>query len=388
MVEESNSLRAPYVLYGSYASYYTGKTRSYLRKKGIPFIERLPSHPHFRTVVSPKARSKRIPILEAPDGTIIQDTTEIFEYLEPRFPEPPALPPGPRQRLAAYLIDLFASENMKIAWHFRWDYSAENQPFVTMEFGRSFKPQGSDEDLKRYGELIARQMDGHRAAIGIRPAMHGALETIYFELLDTLERHFQTYPFLFGGLPSVGDFGLMGPLFAHLGRDPYPLSLMQRRAPRVFRWIEHMNTPEIRSPEFSEWPEEYLPDDAVPETVKTLLQRCGSDYVPMHLASAKRYNEWVAQHHDRPRGAPISDEDRDQPTLGPIHVKLRGHDMTSASQIHSLWVLQRTQLWYRGLGTNAKRACDELALETGTERLLALTLDRPLARISNRLAVG
>ena len=33
----------PYVLYGSYASYYTAKTRSLLRKKGIPFVERLPS---------------------------------------------------------------------------------------------------------------------------------------------------------------------------------------------------------------------------------------------------------------------------------------------------------------------------------------------------------
>ena len=42
-----------YTLYGSYASYYTAKSRSYLRKKGIPFVERLPSDPLFRNKVRP-----------------------------------------------------------------------------------------------------------------------------------------------------------------------------------------------------------------------------------------------------------------------------------------------------------------------------------------------
>jgi len=38
----------PYRLYGAHASLYTGKTRSYLRKKGVPFEELLPCTPHFR----------------------------------------------------------------------------------------------------------------------------------------------------------------------------------------------------------------------------------------------------------------------------------------------------------------------------------------------------
>jgi hypothetical protein len=32
-----------YTLYGSYASYYTAKARACPRKKGVPFVERLPS---------------------------------------------------------------------------------------------------------------------------------------------------------------------------------------------------------------------------------------------------------------------------------------------------------------------------------------------------------
>lgn len=376
----------PYVLYGAYASFYTGKTRSYLRKKGIPFIERLPSHPRFRAYVSPTAQSKRIPILEAPDEKVIQDTTEIFEYLEPRFPDPPALPRGPRQRLAAYLIDLFASENMRIAWHYRWNFPG-NFPFVTKDFGRTFKPQGSDADIDRYGDIIAKQMDGHRDNLGVTPELYGTLERIYFDLLDTLERHFTDYPFLFGGLPSVGDFGLMGPLFAHLGRDPVPLNLMQARAPRVFRWVEHMNTPEIQAPEFADTPMEYLANDEIPATALELLRQCVADYAAVYTESAKLYNEWVRRNADRPSGSFI-DENKDQPNLGRITVPLRGQTMTPVSQIHSLWLLQRTLRWLRTLGPTERGACERLAAECGATQMLSIELARPLTRSHNRLAVA
>jgi glutathione S-transferase len=377
----------PYILYGAYASFYTGKTRSYLRKKGIPFIERLPSHPRFREYVSPTAHSKRIPMLETPDGQVIQDTTEIFEYLEPRFPNPPALPHAPRRRLAACLIALFARENMRIAWHYRWNFPG-NIPFVTKEFGRSFKPQGGDADLQRYGDIIANQMDGHRANLGVTPELYGTLEQIYFDLLDTLERHFTTYPFLFGGLPSVGDFGLMGPLFAHLGRDPVPLNIMQTRSPRVFRWVEHMNTPEIQSPEFAETPMEYLAGDEIPATTLELLRQCLADYAAVYTESAKLYNDWARRNADRPAGSPVSDEDKDQPNLGRIAIPMRGQTMTPVSQIHSLWLLQRTLRWLRALGPADKAACENLAAECGATELLSIELARPLTRNRNRLAVG
>lgn len=378
----------PFVLYGAYASFYTGKTRSYLRKKGIPFVERLPSHPRFREQVSPAARSRRIPILETPEGFVIQDTTAIFEYLERRFPDPPALPPGPRQRLAAYLIDFFASEGLRIAWHFRWNFPEPNRHFVVREFGRSFKPQGSDDLLDHYGNVVAARMDGHRARIGLGPEHYPVLEAIYFDLLDDLEEHFTTAPYLFGGLPSVGDFGLMGPLFAHLGRDPWPLHLMQRRAPRVFRWVEHMNTPEIQSPEFHDTPLSYTPGDQIAPAVMTLLATFCRDHAELFAATAERYSEWVEAHPDFPPEAVISDDDEDQPNLGPITVPLRGQTMTTGAMGHSLWVLQRTQDWLATLSPDDRAACDDLAAECGATGLLATPLARRLTRIGNRLAVA
>ena len=82
-----------YTLYGSYASYFTAKVRAYLRKKGIPFVERVPGVPRFREVVRKQSDNHRIPQLETPDGTVLQDTIAIFDALEPLFPEPPATVP-------------------------------------------------------------------------------------------------------------------------------------------------------------------------------------------------------------------------------------------------------------------------------------------------------
>ena len=74
-----------YTLYGSYASYYTAKVRTYLRKKGIPFVERLPSDPMFRNKVRPDSGSHRIPQLITPESEVIQDSVEIVDRLEQRF---------------------------------------------------------------------------------------------------------------------------------------------------------------------------------------------------------------------------------------------------------------------------------------------------------------
>ena len=96
----------PYLLYGAYASYYTAKVRCYLRKKGIPFAERLPSDPTFREVVRPTSGNHRIPQILAPDGEVIQDSVAIVDALEKVFPDVPAHPSTPCQRLFVHLMEL------------------------------------------------------------------------------------------------------------------------------------------------------------------------------------------------------------------------------------------------------------------------------------------
>lgn len=378
-----------YVLYGSFASYATAKSRCYLRKKGIPFIERLPSHPRFREHVRPTNESHRIPQLEAPDGEVVQDTVAMFDYLEARFPEPAAWPAGPRQQLAARLFELlFDAELGRVAWHYRWNFMDENYGFVGREFGRSFRPQGSDEELDHYGRVIADRMEGKRAGIGVAREHFAALEAVYFDVLARLEAHFTTTPYLFGGRPSQADFSLMGPLFGHLARDPLPAQLMKQRAPRVFRWTEHMNTPEIQSPEFPDVEEAFFADDEIPETTLELLRICIADCGAAFVETARLFNEWAAQNPERAAGALVSDQDIDEPTVGRFETEIRGVPLRSHAGVYPLWVWQRSLDWLAGLGTSERAACEKLMAEVGGSPLVEMDLGRRLARVRNRIALG
>ena len=73
---------------------------------------------------------------------------------------------------------------------------------------------------------------------------------MYVAMLTKLNQHFSKYPYLLGSKPCIADFGMMAPMYGHLGGDPKPLALMQEYAVRVFRWTERMNRPE---PDFGEF---------------------------------------------------------------------------------------------------------------------------------------
>ena len=377
----------PYVLYGSHASYATAKSRSYLRKKGIPFVERLPAAPRFREYVRPTSESHRIPQLEAPDGTIVQDTTAIFDYLEERFPDPPAYPPGPRQQLAARLFEVLLDHELgRVAWHYRWNFMDENYGFVGREFGRSFRPQGSDEELDHYGGVIAERMEGKRAGFGDSAALRPVMEKIYFDALEILESHFTLHPYFFGGLPSIADHVLMGSLFGHLARDPQPAFLMKQRAPRVFRWTEHMNTPEIQSPEFADVALEYLPGDEVPETIVALLRLCIADTGDSLVQSARVYNEWVSSRAAPASGSLVSKEGFDEPSVGRTSLRLRGVTVPGGASVYPLWVLQRGLDWFERQDPIARKSGEALMAECGGEALISIRLEHRLTRVRNRMA--
>jgi glutathione S-transferase len=380
--------QAPYVLYGSHASYATAKSRSYLRKKGIVFIERLPSAKRFREYVRPTSENHRIPQLEAPDGTVVQDTTAIFDYLEERFPDPPAYPPGPRQQLVARLFELLLDAELgRVAWHYRWNYMDENYGFVGREFGRSFRPQGTDEELDHYGGVIAERMEGKRAGFGDSEALRPVLEEIYREVLEILETHFTACPYLFGGLPSIADHALMGSLFGHLARDPEPSRVMKLRAPRVFRWTEHMNTPEISMPEFAEFPAAYLPDDELSEPMRALLELCLSDVGAGMVRSAEIYNAWVKENVDRPASSIISPEGYDEAVVGHFEGRLRGIPVPMGVATYPLWVLQRGLEWFARQNDADKKVGRELMEQCGGSSLLDIRLARRLTRVGSRMAL-
>jgi glutathione S-transferase len=375
----------PYILYGSYASYYTAKSRSYLRKKGIPFVERLPSDPLFREKVRPTSGSHRIPQLLMPGGRVIQDSVEIQDVLEAQFPEIPAIPDTPCQRVFVHLMELLGSEGLvQLAWMHRWVFE-DNLKFVKMEFGRSFRPQGNDQELMKYGNLIADRMMSHGLP-ETTPALKAQLDEQYLQLLNLFESHLISHPYFIGGHPSAADYAIMGAMHAHLGRDPVGLGMMQQHAPRVFRWVEHMIVPEIQSPEFFDRPVAFEPDDNVPETALRILQYIANEFGEKFLLGAKAFNK--AMERLSPEPGHEFDRDQDQPLLPVEAIAHNGATRDVQANLYAIWLGQRAQRCYGSLSLHDQMRVQQM-LPTGPAReLVTLPVTTIIERVNNRLVVA
>ena len=146
----------------------------------------------FRNKVRPYSEAIGIPQLLAPDGTVIQDS-EIVDYLETRFPHLPAFPDSRDREFLCILWNCWGVRVwLRLAWMHRWLFEA-NDSFVKMDFGRSFHPQGSDEELRRYGELIADRMKSYGLPEATSEARR-ALDEQYCKLLRLFEAHLVEHP--------------------------------------------------------------------------------------------------------------------------------------------------------------------------------------------------
>jgi glutathione S-transferase len=187
----------PYIFYGVQLSFYAGKVRSYLRKKRLPFVERETSHPGF-TAAAAKVGNSNQPMIETPEGEVVQDTTEIIDFLETRHPNNSVYPDGPVQRLIALLFELYGDEGlMKPAMHYRWNFPEQNDAFLMEEFGRSMRtePSAREEGLKSAAMLQGFMRTKCIPALGVTPGSAAVIETAYEDLLDQLELHFRLHPY-------------------------------------------------------------------------------------------------------------------------------------------------------------------------------------------------
>lgn len=317
------------ILYGAPHSLYTGKTRSYLRKQGIAYVERA-GDPRFRSEVVPAIGRGIIPVVELPDGTFVQDTVDILDHFERAGARVSAYPAGPRQRILAHIAELYAVVGLtRHAMHYRWSYADVQDRFLTDAFtGGSGDPAA-----------VMARMRSYLPMLGVTPATVPAIEASYIALLDLLEAHFASHPYLFGGQPSLGDYGLLGPLFAHLGRDPVPADIMKRRAPKVFRWVERMNAPDADIPEYGDYPTAYLAGDEIPATLEPLYRHMADELFPELSDKVDMMRRFVAEAEPE-AGSPVTDKPHRR-VIGSVETSFRGVSAESGVQPYIFYLWQR-----------------------------------------------
>ena len=379
-----------YTLWGTPHSLFAGKARSYLLKKRVPFIELLASDQRFMNEIVPQVGHMVIPVVETPEGELIQDTTAIIDHIEARTAEPVLNPPGPVQQVVAHFLDAFGSNYlMPAAMHYRWSYRAEQELFLRTEFARAVPTQLPYDQRLAMAGAIMDKFNGFLPNLGVTDESAPAIEAAYEELLHVLEAHFRIYPYLLGGRPSRADFGMIAPLYAHLARDPVPASLMRTSAPNVARWTERMNVAEIADCEYPQ-ATGYPADDGIPETLEAVLRTAFEQWGPGITADAACLNAWIAGLADAAPGTVVSLGGKRQvhPHVGRIEYDWRGIKLRRASHIHSLWQLQRAQDAARELSGDSAALLAALLDRTGGAMVMELATDRRIARANNVLVLA
>jgi glutathione S-transferase len=340
----------PFRFYAADMSYFSGKVRPALRAKRVPFDEILPTTAAYRQVIVPRTGLSMIPTVVTPEDDTWQDTSDILDALEARFPEPPLFPETPVQRLTAFLMELYADEFLMLpGLHYRWS-TAEGETRARQEFaimtGDAPRANRFADGVRMFTQLV-----------GVRPETIPAIETHTHDLLAALEAHLTGHTFLLGERPSLADCALMGPLYAHLYLDVVPGRLLRETAPRTCHWIERMNHPDPDS--FGAW----LPGDTLAPTLRPILDLIGRDAVPLVLDTVRAFEDWADGREppadELPRG------------VGMHRTALRGVAFERFTLSYTLWMVQRVLAAHHALDGAGRAAVAAALAGTGCEEVLA-----------------
>ena len=365
----------PYQLIAAEVSLYSGKARAYLRYKGVRFDELFASRHVIEGVVRPKTGLAMIPVLLTADGEAVQDTTAIIDFIEARHGERSVYPPTPILRLAALLLELYGDEWLLMpAMHYRWHYKRANMRLVMADFGEIVAPRLPARLHRLAGLPLALYFGGNYGrALGINSRNRAAIERSYEAFLRDFDAHLGAHDYLLGARPSVGDFGFMGPLYAHLYRDPAPGALMRRIAPRVAGWVERMNAPVVDG----EDARAFVAGDEPPPSLDPIFARMFREHWPVVADTVAAVDRWVRAHPDKPRIARF---------VGEHEVTIEGATTTRWIQSFTQWMAQRPLDAYAALDAADRARADRWLARVGGLEAMQLRVPTRVQRAAdNRL---
>lgn len=420
-----------YRLFSWEHSYFSGKVRSYLRYKqafdglGPGFEDVLATPEILQKVLGPATGSPTVPQLRTPEGVFIQDSAEIVDVVEQRHPGPAVLPSpetAPKQRVACFLLELLADEWMIVyAFWERWQYSREgitpsHLDFNALQWGAFLDPRSSGDERRRAGlalfdKVFSRESPADAAAgpyaglrhLGVDDVTEPAWQASNLRLLERLEAHFARHDYVLGGRPSLADFALLGPLYAHQYRDAVAGFILRTRFPLIAEWVERCTATNALNAraydqvvysvdEEGELVEvlaqsdggEWLERDLIPETLVPVLEVFFEEMWPVLLSSVEALRSYVASGHRAPGGELPSRSFSATPGFeplqtgdGPLTHEFTLGDVASRRMVvpHHVWRLQRLE---REIATcvSSDEGLDEVAgwLETfsGGDEVLEL----------------
>jgi len=385
------------------SSLYSSKARSYLLKQGIDFVETPPGDPSYGEKVVPEIGRWIIPVFRTAEGQLIQDTEDIIDHLDAQVPpERSADPERGVLSVLSRVLSMFGSEGlMRPALHFRWNFDADNMPFVLEDFGRGLVlPGGTNafgttsfdtgddsaasetEARAQIAEFAGNRMRDLTIDFGVNPETIPEIERSYAEFLALLSAHLELAPYLLGGRPTRGDFAFMGPLYAHLSRDPYPSAIMKRDAWPVWSWVERMLVPIAGTGQYGKVPTSLFDGDKLPSTLLDLLAYMGREFADEVAAHVGFMDSWLEENPDVEEGEVVAGK-ATRRSLGKVTWTWHGYEITTHAIPYRLLHLQKIQHEFNALGASDQDQVRQILDTAGLELLLDVKARRRVERGNN-----
>jgi glutathione S-transferase len=281
--------RGTYTLIGAELSMFTRKMEAQLRYQNIPHEWKFKAMAD-ASELQKRAGTRFIPLLETPDGWLLNDTIAIGPMLSERFGEAPVLPSTPIQRAACFILeDDFNHWFPRHALHSRWidldNAIAAGKCFgANLVLSKSIDEELTDEEKAQVAGMGATMRDsfglGACDVQGAGPDKAREVQNDFNTMMNLFKQHFAAHDFLFGDRACIADFAIVGPAKAHFLQDPLPLAwltaedneeMLRAYVDRVFHDDEAGKT--------------YLPDDQIPDTLIPILEHAKANYQPFAKAS-------------------------------------------------------------------------------------------------------
>ncbi len=271
-----------YRIIGAEMSPYSVKVRSYFRYKAIPhqwILRNAASQAEYEK----HARMPIIPLVVTPEGTGIQDSTPIIERIEKLYPEPSIHPDDPVARFISALVEEFGDEwGNKWMFHYRWARDVDQ----ISSAGRIARMRGADTSEEKHaafaGQIRARMVD-RVWFVGSNAVTAPKIEAGFLDMLGLLDNHLASRPYLFGGRPGFGDFGLWGQIY-QMWTDPTAGAIIGGGAPHVLDWVHRMLWPRAEGA-FEAW------STLEPTLMPILTKQVGAQFMPWTCANEKALAE-------------------------------------------------------------------------------------------------
>jgi len=330
-------MNTQYRLYGWHISHFAGKIRGYLNYKGLDYSEKTCTVFDMKFRIPKNTGAMAMPAIETRDGEWLADTPLMIETLEQRHPSNSIKVDTPLQSVLAELFENWADDVMlPVSLHTRWSFPENYETLLREEGGKNLLPYAPRFLRDKISDKVfLTSMSGHRKNQGITPEQIPLLERWSLNVLDLLETHFQQHDYLFGGRPTVADYGLLGTMYGHLNRDPWPKREWLDPRPNLQAWVERTHSGQPAQGKL-------LDDDKIADTLLPIIRIIGREFLPCMSNTAAALREIISL-----KG--LSSGNSLPRALAGITYPMADSEYTRSCFTYSLWRMQRIQKHLRAL---------------------------------------